>query len=157
MSIESFNETKSKLELFREKIAMIKAIEMAKKKKSKGKDYNPHFDDINPEDLTEDDCEIYKKFEDGSMASEDLEKYRKSVFSKIDEVAGVTEEDRVMHEKFKNQEITRDEFMDYCQKRTSKEEESNFLEIKDSRVNFCTWLINQNVDESFLRKGKKKK
>ena len=47
--------------------------------------------------------------------------------------------------------------MDYCQKRTSKEEESNFLEIKDSRVNFCAWLINQNVDESFLRKGKKKK
>jgi len=83
MSIESFNETKSKLELFREKIAMIKAIEMAKKKKSKGKDYNPHFDDINPEDLTEDDCEIYKKFEDGSMASEDLEKYRKSVFPKL--------------------------------------------------------------------------
>ncbi len=157
MSIELCEGKKSELDLFREKIAAIKTVEMVKKGKNKGKNYNPHFDDINPEDLIEEDCEIYEKFKGGSMTLEDLEKYRKSVLSRIDEIAGVTEEDRIMHEKFKNREITRDEFMDYYQKRTSEEEESDFKEIKDSRANFCAWLMNKNVDESFLRKGKKKK
>ena len=155
MSIESYKEKKSELDLFQKEISEIKKKEMEKKEKNEGKSYNPHFNEINPEELTDEDRIIYEKFKDGSMTLEDLEKYRKSVFSRIDEAAGITDEDRVIYKKFKNREITRDEFFDYCQKRTFREEKPNSIE-KDSRANFCAWLTNQLLNSDWEKKKSEK-
>ncbi len=153
MNVESSKEMKSKLELFREKVATIKAVEMAKKErcekelKEVGKaetGYNPHFEDINPNDLTEEDREIYEEFKSGSLTSKKFAEYRENIFSALDIKTNITKEDSAVYEKFKKKEITRDELLDYWQKHVGLKNKSFApVEFTDSRASFCAWLANQ--------------
>jgi len=82
MSLESFEKEKSPLELFKEEIKEIKK-----------KEYDPHFDDINPEELTGEDKIIYEKFKDGSMTFKDFSDYRQNIISDVERrgVEGLTD------------------------------------------------------------------
>ncbi len=76
--MENF-ETKnlSDYEPLRQEIAVLKAEEMAKKEKDP-KNYNPHFDDISPDDLTTHGLDIYKEYKDGTLNLEKFLEYQKS-------------------------------------------------------------------------------
>lgn len=63
-------------ESLRQEIADLKAAEMAKKEKG-SKDYNPHFDNIEPAVLTGEDLNIYKEYKDGTLTLERFLEYQK--------------------------------------------------------------------------------
>jgi len=64
-------------EASRQEIANLKAEEMAKKEKDP-LNYNPHFDDINPDDLGTRALDIYKEYKDGTLSLEKFLEYQKS-------------------------------------------------------------------------------
>ncbi len=112
-NIESFEQKKSEIDLFREEIENIRKREMEKKEQEEK--YDPHFDDIKPEELTEEDRVIYEKFKDDSMI-------------------------------FK-------EFSDYQQRVLSEADARRVSGAKESRVNFCAWITNRiSGDEKWLKK-----
>ncbi len=61
-------------ESLRQKVAEIQKEEMIKKEK--GEYYDPHFDFINPEILTEEDLIIFDKFLKKILTREEFENYR---------------------------------------------------------------------------------
>jgi hypothetical protein len=67
-------EPKSELEIFRVEIRAILEQEMGKKKRGEG--YNPHFNFIDPEQLTDADLLIYKKFKDKTLTRQDFLEYK---------------------------------------------------------------------------------
>ncbi len=73
------------LEQLRDEISEMKKIELGKKER--GEEYNPHFEEFNPNDLEFDDLEIYQKFKDKSLDRESLNNYNaKLPVMKLDEV-----------------------------------------------------------------------
>lgn len=72
------------LEAFRAEIQALKDAEMAKKAEwekrgQKGEQYNPHFDLISPDALTELDAEIYQKFLDKTLTFDEFNGARNEV------------------------------------------------------------------------------
>ena len=66
MTYEESEHQKTKeeiLESFRSEIALKKQAEMAKKAESKGKHYDPHFDDIDPQHLEWNEYEAHRDLE----------------------------------------------------------------------------------------------
>ncbi len=72
--MESFEQKKTELDIFREEIAEMKKIEMEKKEQQEK--YNPHFNEIEPNTLIEEDLDIYKKCSTGSLKKEEFLKYQ---------------------------------------------------------------------------------
>jgi hypothetical protein len=58
----------------RQEIADLKAGEL--KKKEKKQEYNPHFEEIDPIDLLNQDLTIYRKFKEKSLAKEEFMEYQ---------------------------------------------------------------------------------
>lgn len=65
----------------RNEIEEIRENEMANKKSwlargKTGEAYNPHFDDIDPQYLNEEDLIIYKKFKEDTLSFEEMREYQ---------------------------------------------------------------------------------
>jgi len=72
------------LEIFREEMRVLKSGEMKKKKEwetrgRRGEAYDPHFDDISPEFLTEEDRIIWSKIKNQTLTRPELEAYRRQL------------------------------------------------------------------------------
>jgi hypothetical protein len=61
-------------EKLRQEIADLKTVEL--KKKEEKKQYNPHFDNIEPGVLTEEDLDKYQKYLDGTLTKEEFLQYQ---------------------------------------------------------------------------------
>lgn len=71
---------KTPLGAFREEMSGYKKEEMRKKAEfekrgSQGERYDPHFDDINPEHLTEDDMAVWEKTKNKTLTRKELQEY----------------------------------------------------------------------------------
>lgn len=69
------------LDELRDQIEKIRENEMANKeswlaKGKMGKSYDPHFDEINPQYLKEEDLMIYKKFKEDTLSFEEMREYQ---------------------------------------------------------------------------------
>lgn len=62
------------LESFRAEIAEIKRVEM--EKMERGEKYDPHFEHIESQFLTEADMNIYKKIDNGTLKLEEFREYQ---------------------------------------------------------------------------------
>lgn len=71
------NEEDKVLFELRQEIAGIAKEELEKKKKRKK--YDPHFKNFNPQELTNEDLSIYKKFKEGTLTEEDFENWSKTI------------------------------------------------------------------------------
>lgn len=154
MSKESYEEKKNKLDLFKEEIAALKNEEM--EKKSRKENYNPHLVEIDPEELNEEDMDIYEKFENRTLTFKEISKFRRDVnlrASQKTERIEPTPEEIAVYEKYKKGEISKEEFMDYWEKefptaefwaywkrKMAGEEEEKF---SDSEENFYAYLDNE--------------
>lgn len=72
---------KSELEIFKDKIKEIKEAEMNKRKAwedrgMEGKAYNPHFDAINQDYLEEPEREVYEKYQDDNLSTDEFRELR---------------------------------------------------------------------------------
>lgn len=164
MSIESFEEKNKKFELFKEKISELAKTE--KEKMKLGKDYNPHLVEIDPEELNEEDMEIYEKFKNSTLTFGEFSKFRKDVnfrASQKTERITPTLDEVAVYERYKRGEITQEDFLDYWEKempsaefwaywkrKIAGEEESKF---GDSEENFYAYLDNKiTSDDKWLEK-----
>ena len=75
--MESYEEKKNGIDLFKAEISEIKKQEM--EKKAQGEKYDPHFENINPKELKEEDKIIYEKFRDGSMNFKEFSAYQQNI------------------------------------------------------------------------------
>ena len=75
-NFESQSEEKKedKYEVWRQEIVDIGTAEMAKKEK--GEKYDPHFDVLNPQELTEADLDIFRAFKEKALKKEDYALYQ---------------------------------------------------------------------------------
>lgn len=80
------------LEDFRSEIALKKREEMAKKAKSGGKRYDPHFDDIDPQYLGKEDYEAYRNLE--LMDPSTFRRLRQERFAAFSDKLNEEEDDR---------------------------------------------------------------
>lgn len=74
----NFNEqnysSEKKMESLRREIADLKQQEMTKKER--GEHYNPHFDEIEPNELTAGDLLMYQKLKEATLTPEEFNEYR---------------------------------------------------------------------------------
>jgi len=165
MSAESIKEKNNKLDLFGAEIERIKEKEMLKKKEweennERGEAYEIHFDEIDPEELTEEDCDIYNKFKDDTLTLKGFLEYEQSIletFKGKGLAVEPTAEDRAMYEKFKAENITRDEWLDYWQERVKVATKNDKDKTQRSRENFHAWLSNKITTKEWRDKFKKEK
>jgi hypothetical protein len=80
--MENF-EKQDPLEVLRSQIEQIKEEEMKKKEEKKYAD--PHYDHINPAELTEADLKIFEKFRKDELTLEEFDEYRKGFNSESTE------------------------------------------------------------------------
>lgn len=72
----------------RREIEEIRKAEMTDKESwlargRKGKAYDPHFDEIDPQDLTSEDLELYEKFKKGKLSFEEMKVYQDRISKEI--------------------------------------------------------------------------
>ncbi len=67
-------------EILREEIREIKETEAEKQKR--GEQFDLHFEDINPTDLTSDDLEIYRKFKEKTLTLKEFRQYQATFMHK---------------------------------------------------------------------------
>lgn len=65
------SQEKERIDNFRQEISRIKEAE--KVKAEKGQNYDPHFRDINPEELTGLEADVYEKYRGGTLTREEFE------------------------------------------------------------------------------------
>jgi hypothetical protein len=164
MSIESPENKKNKFELFKERISDL--IRTEKKKMDSGKNYNPHLVGMDPEELSEEDMDIYEKFENRTLTFKEISKFRKDVnlrASQKTEKIEPTAEEIAIYEKYKKKGMTKEEFLDYWDKevptaefwaywkrKMAGDEESKF---GDPEENFYAYLDNEiEKDKKFWMK-----
>lgn len=86
-NLESTKKEQSLEDLGRE-IARIKEEEMRKKDEwlkngMKGEAYDPHFDRIDVNYLTNEDLEVYKKFQEGDLLKEEFLNYKENIKNEL--------------------------------------------------------------------------
>ncbi len=78
----SFENTLDRLQRFRQKMRELKRAE--EETLAQGEHGSAHFQHVNPDELTEEDAKIYDAYTNGSLTTEEFERYREQfAFSKI--------------------------------------------------------------------------
>lgn len=81
------NENQEIYEKLRQEIAEVQEFELNNKKN--GFKYNPHFDGIKPEELTNEDLEIFKRFKEGTLTRGEFTKYQSSFWENSGNQRGI--------------------------------------------------------------------
>ncbi len=68
------------LEKFKEEVRRWKKEQL--QKKSRGENYDPHAEEINPDYLTEDEMELWEKDKNQALTREDLKKYSEKAIAR---------------------------------------------------------------------------
>lgn len=110
------------MENLRQEIFDLKDKELTKK--NLGEEYNLHFLEIQPDELTSADLDIYGKYRDGSLTKDEFENWRSGVIREIE----------------KNGKIN------------WKTDFVNLEKITDPRQRFVSWLGNQLESKEWLLK-----